>query len=38
MIDSALLRLTDNSQMGSLFKILCISSANIELPPIKIPH
>jgi SAM-dependent MidA family methyltransferase len=37
-IDSALRRLTDNSEMGSLFKVLCISSANIDLPPLKIPH
>jgi SAM-dependent MidA family methyltransferase len=38
MIDSALLRLTDSSQMGSLFKVLCISSAPVDLPPLKIPH
>jgi SAM-dependent MidA family methyltransferase len=37
-IVSALSRLTDNSEMGSLFKVLCISSANIYLPPLKIPH
>lgn len=38
LIDSALRRLTDNSQMGSLFKVLCISSAPVDLPPLKIPH
>jgi SAM-dependent MidA family methyltransferase len=37
-IDSALRRLTHNSEMGSLFKILCISSTPIDLPPLKIPH
>jgi SAM-dependent MidA family methyltransferase len=37
-IDSALRRLTDNSEMGSLFKVLCISRASIDLPPLKIPH
>ncbi len=37
-IDSALHRLTDESQMGSLFEVLCITSAPIDLPPLKIPH
>ncbi len=37
-IDSALHRLTDASQMGSLFKVLCIKSAPVDLPPLKIPH
>ena len=37
-IDSALRRLTDASDMGSLFKVLCVSSAPVALPPFKIWH
>jgi NADH dehydrogenase [ubiquinone] 1 alpha subcomplex assembly factor 7 len=37
-IDAALHRLTDDSEMGSLFKVLCVSSAQIDLPPFKIQH
>jgi SAM-dependent MidA family methyltransferase len=37
-IDSALRRLTDDSEMGSLFRVLCISSAPVGLPPLKIQH
>ena len=37
-IDSALQRLTEDSQMGTLFKVLCVSSAPVDLPPLKIQH
>ena len=35
---SALHRLTADGEMGRLFKVLCISSASIDLPPLKIQH
>jgi SAM-dependent MidA family methyltransferase len=37
-VDSALHRLTHDSEMGRLFKVLCVSSAPIDLPPLKIQH
>jgi SAM-dependent MidA family methyltransferase len=37
-IDSALNRLTADEEMGRLFKVLCVSSAPIGLPPLKIQH
>jgi SAM-dependent MidA family methyltransferase len=37
-IDAAVHRLTADEEMGGLFKILCVSSAPIDLPPLKIQH
>ena len=37
-VDSALHRLTADTEMGRLFKVLCISSAPVDLPPLKIQH
>jgi SAM-dependent MidA family methyltransferase len=37
-IDSALHRLTEDEEMGRLFKVLCLASAPIDLPPLKIQH
>jgi SAM-dependent MidA family methyltransferase len=38
LVDSALHRLTHDSEMGRLFRVLCVSSAPIDLPPLKIQH
>lgn len=38
IVDSALNRLTNDGEMGRLFKVLCISSAALDLPPLKIQH
>ena len=35
---AALHRLTAGNEMGRLFKVLCISSAPVDLPPLKIQH
>jgi SAM-dependent MidA family methyltransferase len=37
-VDAALHRLTGDSEMGSLFRVLCVSSAPVDLPPLKIQH
>ena len=37
-VDSALRRLTSDGEMGRLFKVLCVASAPIDLPPLKIQH
>ena len=37
-VDSALHRLTADAGMGRLFKVLCVSSAQVDLPPLKIQH
>ena len=37
-VDNARRRLTANREMGSLFKVLCLASAPIDLPPLKIRH
>ena len=38
LVDSALHRLTHDSEMGRFFRVLCVSSAPIDLPPLKIQH